>query len=438
MILFVLAICSPLISLAKELTLEEAINIALEKSFTIKHATEKIKAAEVVLKSAKAERMPKLILELTTGYKKIISTLQKPSIITIMKEEIPLPQPTFDPWENEIFLSLSQPIYTGGKISNTIKRLSALRDSSLYERNLKESNIYFDVISTYWELKKAILLKELYQARVEQAKNKLKIAKARFEAQEIPAIDVQQQEVSLANISSELLNAEITIEMMQEKLSLLLNIDDKIIPIEEPQIEEEFPYELSEIIKKALSNRLEIYLSKKTIEEKKTLVNITKSKKYPQVYLVANHNWSAQEDEFEKSISKIKATRWQGGLKLNLLIFDAKQTSSDVEKAISELKMAEIELEDLQSKIKSEVTQTYKKLTLLKQIVQTQIKNLALAKENFKIATSQYKLGIITNIQLNEMELVLKEANTKLIEAIIDYKIQLAKLKKVIGEYDKK
>lgn len=427
---------TPLIAYAKELTLKEAINIAITKNFTIKSANFKIKASELALKSAKADRLPKLTTAWNTGYDKIISTLQTPGVITIMNQEITLPKPTFDPWNNEISLRFSQPLYTGGKISHTIKNVESIRDSSLFEKRLNEIELCFDVTSAYWELKRAILLKELYQDRVEHAKNILEITKARFTSGEIPKIEVQQQEVSLANILCELLNAQTSVDIAQERLSLLLNIDDKIIPIDEPQVYEESQYELSELIKNALSHRLEICVVKKKIEEKESLVKIIESKKYPQIYLSANYNWSAKEDEFDKSISETKATSWQVGLTGSLLIFDAKQTSSEVEKALSELEMAKIELEDLKSKIKNEVTCAYKKLTSARQIVNTQIENLSLANENLKIAIVQYKLGRITNTQLNEIELSLKEAKTKLIEAKVDYKIYEARLKKAVGGYD--
>ncbi len=426
----------PLMSLAKELTLKKAINIALERNLAIKNTTEKSKASESELKSAKAEKLPKLTIGLNTGYNKIISTLEEPSAITIMNEEITIPKPTFEPWENAISLRFSQPLYTGGKISNTIKNAETIRDISLYEKRLSEIELCFDVTSAYWEFKKAILLKELYQDQVRHAEKILEIHKERFKAGKIPKIELQQQEVLLANVLCELVKAETTLEIAQEKLCLLLNIDDEIIPIDDTQVPENLIYDLQELIKKALANRLEIHLAKKKIEEEETLVKITKSKKYPQIYLMANHNWSAREDEFDKSISETKATNWQVALTGSLLIFDAKQTSSEVEKALSELEMAKINLEDLKSKIKNEVNQVYKKLTLAKRIIQSQIKNLSLAKENFEIATLQYELGRITNSQLNETELALKETNTKFIEARIDYKIQEAGLKKAVGDYD--
>ncbi|MEW6096464.1 MAG: TolC family protein [bacterium] len=403
----------------------------------MKNAIEKINASESALKSAKAERILKLNAEVNTGYNKIISTLQQPATITIMAQEVKLPEPSFSPWNNEISVRLSQPLYTGGKISNTIKRVKIIRDSSLYEKKLNEIELCLDVSGAYWELKRAILFKKLYQNRREHSENILEIAKSRFEAGEIPKIELRQQEVALANISCELFNAQTSLDIAQERLCLLLNItnDNNIIPIDEPQVPEKFPYQQIDLIKMALTNRLEIQLAEKKIEEKESIIKITKSKKYPQIYLIVNHNWSAKEDEFDKSISETKATSWQVALTGSLLIFDGKQTSSEVEKALSELKMAKIELEDLKSKIKNEVSQVYKKLVNAKQIVETQIKNLSIAKENLKIATLQYKLGRITNTQLNETELALKDANTKLIEAQIDYKIQEARLKKVIGDY---
>jgi outer membrane protein TolC len=424
----------PLISSAKELTLSEAIKIALDRSLKIKKMAEMTKAADLTLKSTKAERFPNLTTELSIGYNKIISTLEEPTTITIMEYEVTIPEPPHPPWNNAISLELSQPLYTGGKISNLIKMAEIIKESSVYKRKLAEIELCFNVVQAYWELKKALLLKELYKDRVEYAKGMLKIANEKFRLGEISKIEVQQHEVTLSNILCDLFHIEDSIDVLQQRLSLLLNINKEIIPADNPQVPKKFSYKLPELIKKALSQRVEIQLAKYRVQEKRRAVKIAKSNKYPQVYITAYHNWANKEDEFTKSIFKTEATEWQVALTLGLLLFDGRQTSVKVEKALAELKMAEMELEDIKSKVRNEVACAYKRLVRLKQIIQTQTRNLSLAEENLKIAVLQYKLGKITNTQVNEIELALKETKVELIKAEIDYKIYEAKLKKAIGE----
>ncbi|MEW6094991.1 MAG: TolC family protein [bacterium] len=408
-----------------DLTLNQALEIATSQNLSLKKAGLVTILSEAELKANYALKYPRLGFNLNSGYNEI----KEPSFgqRTIGKPD--------SPWTNQISLTLSQYLYTGGKISNGITLFQSKRDISRYQEKIVREELFFNIALAYWELKKTILAEGLAEKKKEHLELLLKEAKERYSAGLIPKIEVQRQHTLLSQANYELKKAQIIQGKANNNLCLLLNLSQKemINPIDEPKVEEEvrtLPY----LINEALSKRAEIKQAKNGVEEKESFLGVKTSEKRPQVSLLAQLNWGAWEDEWRKSISSLKSSDWKVMLNLDFLLFDSGKINAEIEEAKTQLNIAKIEEEEIEKKIISEVYQAYQDVLDAKEGINTYQERVSLEEENLQQAYLQRDLGKITPAQLSKIELSYEEARIDLFDAKINYIIQKATLAKSVGE----
>ncbi|MEW6680387.1 MAG: TolC family protein, partial [bacterium] len=187
------------------LSLEEAIKIAINNSLELLIAKEKIISAKERENQARGEFLPKLNLELETGYEKIKTPLEYS--IDFLEEKIKVTQEAQEPWKNRISLTLKQRIYSGGELSSKIRLAKAQREYLEDEKEVARQDLIFSVCRAYWELKYSQHYVNFANEKVEMAKALLEIAKKKRKMGEITEIELREEEVRLASCENELAKA---------------------------------------------------------------------------------------------------------------------------------------------------------------------------------------------------------------------------------------
>ena len=144
-------------------------------------------------------------------------------------------------------------------------------------------------------------------------------------------------------------------------------------------------------------------------------------------------NYYSERTAFGSSRDKYDGY-WISYLSVDLPVFDGFLTKSKVDQSqarIEELKILEKELEET---IKLEVENTYFAVQAAREVVESQIKNVARAEEGYEIMKTRYDHGKAAQLDLLDAQLALSTAKLNHAQSLFAHIISKAALKKAIGE----
>lgn len=404
-----------------QLTLDEAIEIALENNTWLKQAENAIEQSEVSLRGDRANYLPNLNLS-TSGNR------------TVGRQ--------FDQVAGEVddvgstgtsaSLNANYDIFTGFDRINSIRSsrtaLDATRDD--YERT--KETLIFNTASTYLDVLLEKELVEVNRENLETSRRQLEQVEAQVEVGTAPSVDLYEQRSTVANAELDLIRRENSLEMAKTQLIGYLQIDPFVdYELVEPEIIEEelIPqdYDLRQLIEEAMDSRRDLMAARKDIEQSNYDLNSARSGRYPTVSLNASlsSNYSDRvrmpgaqgetipfsDQFFDQNIQR------RVGLSISIPIFNRFQTSNQIEQAKIQRRNAQLELEDLQYEVIQEVRQAYNDYQgYAKELEASQAAKEA-AELAFQTQQERYEVGSATLLELTEAQSSFVEAQSNWINA---------------------
>lgn len=406
-------------------TLQEAIRIGLDNSRELKMANLQQEITKTSLKETLSQIYPKITGNIDSSYGKLekISGFQTETSSTL-----------FEGYRNAISLSLNQLLWTGGKVSNVIKRArEEIKISSLKTEEVKNEIIY-KIITSYWNLKKAKELKKAYEKRVEFAGSIMEIASAKYKEGFIPGVETMKQGVNLASAKEELIKALSREKVAKDNLRNLLKIEGEIDIKDEPAF---IPIDVDEekIVREAITNNSEVAGREAEIKSKELQIKIVRADYLPKVNLIGSYNLSGEDkDGFQKSFDKISKDLWRIGVGIEIPIGDGFYTKSKLREAGLSHKLAEESYNNLKDKIILETKEILAGLREAEERVRVSEKNKDLGEEVLRITKMRYELGLATIAEVKEAEETFMRSSTMQLEAVIDYNLCKMNLLRITGK----
>lgn len=259
-----------------ELTLERALQISLDKHPAILAANLEYQAALQELSAARWLAFPNVGLSLR-GY-------QEEEGGNTLDQEI---------------LSISQPVWTGGKISGGIKLAKARSDSSKIAVTEAEQTILGDTVVAFVELHRAKLKVAISRSNVAEHERLFNIIERRVNASASPEVDLRLAKARLAFSRSQLLQNKNIMAISKAKLEQL--IGRPVVDVGAPQHAELDIPTLADARTLAVSFAPSIKMMKAEIVGLRASEKVAKSALYPQVSIGYEKNFgelpSGQEPE---------------------------------------------------------------------------------------------------------------------------------------------
>ncbi|MEM6767056.1 MAG: TolC family protein, partial [Bacteroidota bacterium] len=156
----------------------------------------------------------------------------------------------------------------------------------------------------------------------------------------------------------------------------------------------------------------------------------------PSLYAFANYSWNTQWD-FQIDSLDVRYTNGAVGLQLNIPIFDGFRKSRLAQQSQLAIKKIDNDLEDFENATRMELTNSHRSYLNAYQSLESLEKNQALAQKVFNIATTKYKEGVGSSLELNDAENTLKEAEAQYISGLFEYYLARLDWQKARGELSK-
>ena len=203
------------------ITLEQAVAIALERNQQVLIAQAKGDALKGRYREVRAQALPELKLNGAALRWRDPSFLNASSFDKIpadFRDALQVtPANLFD-----YNMSVSQPIYTSGKVGTALKLASLESEGVGVDRARVEQDVRLRVIRAFYDLILAERLLQVAQAAVEQRRQHLTMAQTRYAGGVATEVDVLRSKVSLANAQPELIRAGNSVRRARSVLNNLL------------------------------------------------------------------------------------------------------------------------------------------------------------------------------------------------------------------------
>ncbi|MCB9248369.1 MAG: TolC family protein [Ignavibacteriales bacterium] len=465
----VLILIMPTIFFAQNVSLSEAINLALEKNEKVQQYKSKLSAKEFENKAAWGNFLPSINLqgsynhlddnlkidlspirsamiqlsassqtELSNIYNILggntaFTDVQKYSVynqsINILENAIPSFVETLKRQDyNSAAFVATQPLFLGGKLVAAKKYASAEEKASAYELQKIENEIITEVSKSYFQ---NLLLKEIVVTRkkvLSGMKQHQQNANKLFEQGLIANYHLLRAEVAVAEAERNLTNDQNNLELAVISFKSLVGLEDnEIINFTDSLKFNELAYTLNQYLTEAEINQPII----KMIEQKKISAeqnyNVARSEFLPQVAAFGKY------ELYPEYLSALEP-RWAVGVQAKFNLFNGfkdylkLQSASAIEEEVDHIQKGTVKNINLWiNKSYRDVKNSADEFTKL-------ISTLKLAEENYRQNSKRFNSGMGTSIEVIDARLTLEKIEIDRSIALFNYYSAIADLENASGK----
>ncbi len=330
--------------------------------------------------------------------------------------------------------SLNQPVFDLGEVATVLQSKSNVNAS---EASLQEAKngLYYQVEARYLSVLRADNLLRMQQKALERAEENMRFVTKRLELGKASKLDLLNAKVYLnrtkLNLFTSRRDFQITKRILLNTLGIWRQCELLLEPVEAEEQEFELP-ELDTLIEKGFENRPKIRVAREEVKQSQLGFWGSLCSFLPRVSF--RWLWNYNTGEFPEHFSTIreeaiKSSGWYVTADLNLLSYPL--VSSKMKTVLEE---AKLRLLQERLSIVQEIKEAWLDCLTMDENLELARSMFEAAKEGNTLAKTQYKLGLITTLDLFQAETDLLDAEATYVSAQYDVKLAKAKLRYVIGE----
>ena len=415
---------NPLMS-GTHLTVQESIEIALEKNPTLKGAQGAIKEAKYRRLGAVSDFLPQV------GTQYSYTRLDEEPTMTIP------PNPPFTIGTKDIYTwqsTVTQPVFTGGALINNYLLADLGVDTARVDFERTKLDLILSVKEAYYGVLTAEKGVEVAEQTVEQLESNLTTAQAFFDVGMTPKNDLLQVEVSMAQARQYLIKAQNGLEVARAVFNTLLRRDiNEEVNLVGVSAYVPMVIDVDQLTEEAYQERPEIKAAELGIKSAKKGVGLAASGLFPQASIV--FYYERQGDDYTVSGSSFEpdADSWSVMGVAQWNVWDWGKTVWGIGESKAKVFQAECALEELKDGVRLEVKEASLRVLEAEENIQVAETAVSQAEENFRINEERYKGQVATSTDVLDALTLLAQAKTNYYGALSDYYIARARLARAIG-----
>ncbi len=407
------------------LTLEEAVEIALENNYDIRLAKNELKVDSLGVSPGYAGMLPRVFAQATTNnsIQNISQTRSDGNVIELDNAK-----------NNNINygIGLDWTIFDGLRMFARYDQLKELEKLGKAELQSTVLNRVSDVMITYYDLvqqqQQLTALDStlvISEQRVELADNRFSIGKASKLEVLNAKVDLNTDKTLHIRQNERYINTKITLnEIMARDVNIDFKVNDEVLIATD--------LELSELERLAAIQNPELQapLINKRISELE--LKQIKGDRYPKISAVSGYNFSDAQSSLGFT-TKNNAQGWNYGFAASIDIFNGSNQNRNEKIAKLQIENSSIVIERQTQTINSQLHTAFQTYLTNLSLIDLETNNEEIAKENLDITLAKYKIGTIPTIEFRTAQLNYINATLRLSDAIYQAKLSEVTLKQLSG-----
>jgi outer membrane protein len=306
----------------------------------------------------------------------------------------------------------------------------------------KKQEVVFQTINLYYSVVESDQLLKVREEDVKQQQKNLETIEERNRLGSLTKADVYQQQVQLGNAELEVIRASNTLENAKSNLLYYLGLDvlekytysesltEKELAMLDTDINTDYN-KLNDLVNQALANRKDYLAQKLTLDSFNDNVTMANSGHWPRL------SGNAGYGSFANAVGDIfNSHNFSAGLTLSIPIFSGFATQNAIQIAEVDAMNYELQVSDTERLIKQNLQKTFLDLEAAKKALLVTEKNVKAAEENLKIEQEKYNLGAGKLLDVLIASTAYQNATTNYINAQFYYIRLSEELKYNLGVLD--
>ena len=417
------------------LTLDNAISVAIENNRDIANAEEETTKANYQITEAASAAFPQINgnWNYERNLKPMVFVITFPDSEGVMRKNR-LKVGT----DNTMNLgaTLTQPIYVGGKVGTALKAAKIYRNISEKSFQSVKQNVIAGVVQSF---NTVLLAEEMFSINKEslaQAEKHLKNVQNLFDAGSATEYDLLRAKVQVANMKPDLLNAENQVTIAQLKLKEVLGVSpDDPLSVNGTFAEPDTSLFAVATIETALNQRPDLKASEYSVDLYEKAIRIAKGDFLPILTAGSTFAYAGNFDVF-KYDSRDWNRFWTANVTLSFPIFSGLKNYSKYKQAKTDYYKARTDYKKSYDAVLIEVQESVLNLRKAVKTIESQHMNVEEAKKALNMAESLYSNGKATQLEVLDAQLALEVARTNMTAALYEGTIAEIVLKKSLGLLD--
>ena len=422
---------STLVFAKQELTLNDCLEYGIKNNPGLKAAEFMVEGSAQNIKSVRADFLPSISSSYSVG------------TITSESSKGPTETEYIDQDARKFSVRLSQILYAGSRVFNAFAKAKAEKQMYFADKELKKLELIYNIEVTFFQLMKAKQDVGAAMDTVKRLKEGVNSAKAYFEKQLVPYVDVLLAEVDLADADQQLSMTKNSVNRKRVALFSLMNM-----PLDQEtgftggsdyySSKHEITFE--ECREKAVENRPDLESLKKQIIMAEKEVDIALGAYLPVIKLDLGY-YDQDSDYDEPGISYTvpydrdqRNRYWSAGVYATWDLFDGGRAWFNKNKYKAEIKKIKELIKDAQNEITTGIRKALFSISEAEQRIESTSDAVGAAKEYYKREDKRLQVNIGTIPSLLDAQARLTRAQGNYNQALLDYQLARAELKLMMGE----
>lgn len=411
------------IDLSQPLTLEQCIQLGLEKATSMRNARLSLAIQELRIKNARADYFPRFT---SSGRYDFSDRLDF----------------GFEPENYDLGLTGQYTLWDNGQ--REVSHAQA-KEGLIVTTNRNEGikqNLILQITQAYYDVLKDTELVKVSEDVLARSKENTAQTVALKEAGILIPADVATARVREDNSALSLLNNQNSLQISQATLPRIMGLDPGILInvtedesfktyLERGTIEK-IEITVEEAIQIALENRPEFKETEAQIKQQEWSLTLSKLQRWPR--LSANANYNVNLDNYLRDRQNFSDYRsWGVGASLNFTLFDGGVLGNRVKEQNMQLEQSRENASDLERSVALGVRQSYLNLKRSETAVEISNTQVANAKLSLDVIEGRYKVGKAILLEVLDAQTSYAQALTNQVNAFYDYIIAKARLQDAMG-----
>ena len=327
------------------------------------------------------------------------------------------------------YLTLSQPIYTGGKLK--LNHEISKESLTLAQLNLDKvrKDTILSTVQAYIDVYNAMSTLGVLQKSKETLNENLKTQKELYDLRMTTKPELTEAERSLSAIEAQIVEQEGNIEVSKESLGILIGMKDssqiEIVPF---GVEDNFTktVKLEDDLAKLKTENTEYKISMKQNDLSKKNVKLEEASYKPTVSGVINYGTLQSQDRFG-NILKPRNFTTSAGINWSWDIFDWGTRKNNVKYAKKSQEITELQVDQTLEAVQTNMKKTYYQLRALEKSIAALQLAVQKAEESYEMERERYSYRLITMENLLQSETNLRQARVNYAQAKLNYYFLVSK-----------
>jgi outer membrane protein TolC len=432
---------------AVNVSLEEAISLALEGNFSVATATDGVAAARLEESAVLSEFFPKVTPrfrrttdDLTTG---VDVSQAVPWAGGTLRADFTTrnPHDELATRSSDLRVLYVQPLLRGFGPNSSFNSLrNARRQRQGQERALElaRQSLIVQVTQAFFQVVKQRKLLEVARQSERRSSSLRRASESRMKVGLVSKLDVFRAEIQASQARESAVAAETGLETAIESFRLLLGKSPREpIEPEDVHLDDDISLEVEPIevlVERARAQRLDLRESRDRVDDARRLLALATQNLLPTLDLNLEFSQTGVGQTLGESLKPLDR-RFTVTVSAGYAV---ERTADRARRAISRLGVRSMErsLEERELSVEAEVRSAFRQIERLKKSIELQRQGLDFAEQQQRLATLRYQRGLASNFDVVDAEGNLVSARTALVNLLTDLLVARVQLLRATGVLD--